>query len=82
MAEFAALLSASRAGDADAFAEAYAQAHHELRRLARRRSATRAATATLISSVLVHLPVTRLSGEGGRLSSRTVVGAGFHPLRR
>ncbi|MCU0255855.1 MAG: ECF-type sigma factor [Vicinamibacterales bacterium] len=54
MPDFAALLSASRAGDASAFAEAYALAYDELRRLARRQLGSAGRDRTLVTTVLVN----------------------------
>ncbi len=54
MADFAALLSASRAGDAGAFAEAYALAYDELRRVARRQLGGAPRDRTLVTTVLVN----------------------------
>lgn len=54
MADLAALLPASREGDAEAFAEAYALAYDELRRLARRQLGGAPRGRTLVTTVLVN----------------------------
>ncbi len=54
MAELAALLPASREGDAEAFAEAYSLAYGELRRLARRQLGGAPRGRTLVTTVLVN----------------------------
>ena len=54
MAELAALLPASRDGDAEAFARAYAIAYDELRRLARRQLGGAPRGQTLVTTVLVN----------------------------
>jgi RNA polymerase sigma factor (TIGR02999 family) len=54
MAELAALLPASRGGDAEAFAEAYSLAYDELRRLARRQLGGAPRGGTLVTTVLVN----------------------------
>lgn len=54
MADLAALLPASREGDAAAFAEAYSLAYDELRRLARRQLGGSPRGRTLVTTVLVH----------------------------
>lgn len=54
MADLAALLPASRDGDAEAFAEAYAAAYDELRRLARRQLGGAPRGRTLVTTVLVN----------------------------
>jgi len=54
MADLAALLPASREGDARAFAEAYSLAYDELRRLARRQLGGAPRGQTLVTTVLVN----------------------------
>jgi RNA polymerase sigma factor (TIGR02999 family) len=54
MADLAALLPASREGDAEAFAEAYSLAYDELRRLARRQLGGAPRGRTLVTTVLVN----------------------------
>ena len=54
MADLAAILPASREGDAEAFAEAYALAYGELRRLARRQLGGAPRGRTLVTTVLVN----------------------------
>jgi len=54
MADLAALLPASREGDAEAFAEAYSLAYDELRRLARRQLGSAPRGRTLVTTVLVN----------------------------
>jgi DNA-directed RNA polymerase specialized sigma24 family protein len=54
MADVAALLPASREGNAEAFAEAYSLAYDELRRLARRQLGGAPRGRTLVTTVLVN----------------------------
>lgn len=71
MADFAALLAASRAGDAGAFAEAYALAYDELRRLARRQLGGAPRDRTLVTTALVNEAFLKLVRQPLDVQDRT-----------
>jgi RNA polymerase sigma factor (TIGR02999 family) len=71
MADLAALLPASRGGDARAFAEAYSVAYDELRRLARRQLGSAPRGRTLVTTVLVHEAFMKLVRRPVEVQDRT-----------